>query len=101
MLNFFRRILLIVLGLLLVALITVVLLVPDTLVTIGQNLTQISPIIRTALVIVANVLVLAVLYLQVRPLPHANPNGLIVRTSGALADVSLDSAQQRILAAVR
>lgn len=96
-----RRISLILLGLLLVVIVTLVLLVPDLLVRIGTSLAQISPIIRTALVIVANVLILAVLYLQIRPTPRANSNGLIVKASGVLADVSPESAQQRIVKAVR
>jgi hypothetical protein len=100
-LSFLRRLVLVLLGLVLIALIAILLLVPEAVISFGQTLSQISPVVRTLIAIVAALFILALLSLQVRPGRYTNRDGLIVRTSGALADVSTESARERVLKAVR
>jgi hypothetical protein len=103
--SFLKRILLILLGLALISLVTVVFLVPQALVSAGVRLEEILPVARVIIVVIVDLIILALLYFVVRPsdTPKArNGSGtLVVRASGALADVNPESARERILRAVR
>lgn len=99
--NFLKRLLLILLSLSLAALVTGLFLSPESIERIAESIEAIPYFLRVLLVAIADLLILVILYFQVRPAPHPNKNGLIVRASGALADVSVESASERILRAVR
>jgi hypothetical protein len=87
-------------GLLLITLITVLFIVPQSVGEMLVNLATVPIIARVAVVLVLDVVVLAFLFLQLRPTP-STAKGLVVRAPGALADISVDSARSFILSAVQ
>lgn len=99
-LNFVRRLILIVVGLLLVGLITMLFLFPQQVSSMAQAIEATSPALRVLLVIAVDVVILGLVFVQVRPVPRANVPGLMVNAAGAVTDVSIESARERILKAV-
>ena len=89
-------------GISLAILVTVLLLNPDSIVTLALNLSATSALIRLPLAILVDVIMLAVIVVLVRGerSPHSR-SGLMVKAQGAIADVSVNSARDRILRAVR
>lgn len=98
--NFLRRIYLLLLGLLLVIMVTLLLLSPQAVGGWVGSISELSPVIRLAITIVIDLFLLLLMYLQVRPDPGSNVNGLVMRGSGAITEVSVESARDRILKAV-
>src|SRR5262245_39698399 len=99
-LRIIERILFALIGLLLITLITVLLVVPQSVSDGLATLATVPFVARLAVVLLLDVLVLAFIFLQLRPKSPAS-SGLIVKAPGALADISVDSARSFILAAVQ
>jgi hypothetical protein len=95
-----RSIFLIILGLLLITIVTIIFVAPEAIITLFQSITGINIAVRLALALVLDLLILAVIYLRIRPTKET-PDGLIVKASGARADIGIDSARSMILAAVK
>lgn len=91
---------LLVVGLLAITLITVVLVAPEVVNDFFITLAQVNFIVRLVVVLVIDVAILAFLYSRLRPARTVG-DALIVKASGAIADVSIDSAQTLILNAVK
>lgn len=98
--NFLRRFALIVYGLALLALVTVILMFPRDVARAIESISRFSSLERGIVTFVVDVLILLALYLLVRQVRPYSKDGLIVRASGALTDVSVDSARERILRAI-
>ncbi len=64
------------------------------------SISELSPVLRLAITIVIDLFLLLLMYLQVRPDPGSKVNGLVMRGSGAITEVSVESARDRILKAV-
>jgi hypothetical protein len=99
-LNFLRRVYLLLLGLLLVIMVTLLLLSPQAVGSWVGSISELSPVVRIAITVVVDLFLLALMYLQVRPDPGSKVNGLLMRGSGAVTEVSVESARERILKAV-
>lgn len=95
-----ERIFFALIGLLLITLITVLLVVPEAVSDGLLNLANVALVVRIAVVLVLDLLVLAFLYLNLRS-KSPTSSGLIVKAPGALADISVDSARSFILSAVQ
>jgi hypothetical protein len=100
-LQILKRIVVILIGLLLFAFITVIFLLPDALSALAENIKTLSPVVRIIAAIFIDAILLGLVYTQVRPAPKHVETGLAVRASGAITDVSIESARERILKAVR
>jgi hypothetical protein len=92
-----RRILLILVTLILVALMTVLLLAPDSVSTFINN---ISTVLRLIIVMLLYLGVLAVLYITIRRGERPSAGGLIVKSSGTTTVLDVESARERIQAAI-
>ncbi len=103
MLKLLRNILLILVAVSFAILVGVLLILPGTIVDIAESLTQVSLLIRLPIAILLVVLVIALPFLIIRAERerHRAEESLQVRASGALADVSIESARTRIVKAVR
>ncbi|MBC7809994.1 MAG: hypothetical protein H7175_02545 [Burkholderiales bacterium] len=95
-----RRVLTALLEIVLVVVVTALLLVPDVVAQIVQSLDNVAFIIRLLIAALLDALLLGLLYFQLRPERRLNENGLMVKASGAVTDVSIESARERILKAV-
>ena len=98
--NFLRRVYLLLLGLLLVIAVTLVLMSPQAVGTWVGSISELSPVLRLVITIVIDLFLLTLMYVQIRPDPGAKVNGLVMRGSGAITEVSVESARDRILKAV-
>jgi hypothetical protein len=98
--NFLRRIYLLLVSLLLIIVVTALLLSPETIISWVGSISEISSVIRILLAVVFGLLLLALMYVQIRPDRIRNMNGLMMRGSGAVTEVSVESARERILKAV-
>jgi hypothetical protein len=98
--TFLRRFYLALLSILLAVGLTVMLVLPQTVTGWVGALSEQSSILRIIAAVVLDVLILAFLYVQVRPDPRASATGLMMQASGAITEVSVDSARARILKAV-
>ncbi len=97
-----RKIIIVLVGLSLAILMSVLLVNPDAIVALAQSLGSTSALIRLPLAILIDALILAVLTILVRdPRSARSSSGLMVKAQGAIADVSVESATDRILRAVR
>lgn len=96
-----KRIALILIGLLLFAFVTVIFLVPDLLVALGENIAAVALVARIIIAVIIDAVLLALVYTQVRPAPKVPETGLMVKASGAITDISIESAKERILRVVR
>ncbi len=95
-----ERILFALIGLLLITLITVLFVVPQAVADGLASVATVPLVARVAVVLVLDLLVLAFIYLQLRPKAPTG-SGLVVKAPGALADISVDSARSFILTAVQ
>ncbi|MBZ0299843.1 MAG: hypothetical protein K8J31_08890 [Anaerolineae bacterium] len=86
-------------ALVLIGLITVVTIAPATLRSMLAGIEESNLLLRVAVVVVLNILILIALFLGLRG-PRKQISGLEVRASGAFTDVSVESARKLILAAV-
>ena len=96
-----NRVLAIVMGLLLIMLVTVVLLVPESLVLLLSGFIDVDFLLRLAVVVVVNVLILVFMYFQLRRPQKSSTTGLAVKASGAATDISVESARTMILNGVQ
>ncbi len=96
------RVYLVLLTALLIIFVTLLLISPDTtIIGWGWGIAQQSPVLRIVAAGLINVLLLALLYLQIRPSARASVDGLEMRASGTITEVSVESARERILRVVR
>jgi uncharacterized alkaline shock family protein YloU len=98
-LTLINRVLVIVFALILIGIITTVAITPQTLRVWLANLEEANLLLRLAVVVVLNIVILILLYLTLRG-PKKVVNGLAVRAPGAYTDVSIESARKLILSAV-
>ena len=98
-----RRIIVVLVGISLAVLVSALLLSPETILSLAVNLIDTSPLIRIPLVILIDVVILAIIAVLVRGERAAAraTNGLLVKAQGTVADVSVESARERLLRAVR
>jgi len=96
----FERVVFVLVGLILIILISVLFIVPDTLAAAFLGLADVNVVIRLGLALVLNALVLVSIYLRLRPGPASDATGLVVKAQGAMADVSVESAREMVLNAV-
>ncbi len=100
--NLVRKIIVALVGLSLALLLTVLLLNPASIMQLALSLNDTSALIRLPITILIDALVLVIVVILVRSDRSDRPaSGLIVKAQGAIADVSVDSARDRILRAVR
>jgi hypothetical protein len=101
-LSLVRRIIMVLVAVALAVLVTVLLLNPDSFLTLVNTLSDTSGLIRLPLTILIDVLVLVMLvvFLRSNRTQHQS-EGLMVKAQGAIADVSVESVTDRILRAVR
>ena len=97
-----RRIIIVLVGISLAILVTVLLLNPESIVALALNLNITSALIRLPLAILIDIVVFAVIAVLIRSerAPQST-SGLMVKAQGAIADISVDSARDRMLRAVR
>ena len=93
------RFLVILVGLVLIGVVTVLVLVPEAVITALQSVRDANLFLRLAFVVVVNVVILILLYLQLRGRRRLS-DGLEVKAAGAFTDVSVESARTLILNAV-
>lgn len=98
--DFLRRLTLLLYGLALLALVVVLLLFPDTVADALRSLGDVPSTTRGAIAVVVGFVIVVAIFLMVRSPRVEHKDGLIVKTPGALADVSISSARERILKAV-
>ena len=97
-----RKIVIVLVGISLALLVTILLLSPDAIMSLAFNIRDTSALIRLPLAIIIDVIVLLLIVLLVRNERSSQTvGGLTVRAQGAHADVSIESARERILRAVR
>jgi hypothetical protein len=99
-LTFLNRLLVIVFALVLIGIITAVAITPDTLRVWLASLVETNLLLRLAVVVVVNIVILIMLYFTLRGPKKEPNNGLAVRAPGAYTDVSIESARKLILNAV-
>jgi hypothetical protein len=95
--NVVRRVIAFLIGFLLLALLTVLLLVPESVSTFLEDL---SVVIRIALVILLYAIALFLVYQEFRLGERRQLQGLLVKAPGAVAALSVESARERVLAAI-
>lgn len=95
-----ERILLALVGLLLITLITVFFMAPEVLNNILEGLQNVNIVLRLAVVLVLDVLILAFVYSRLRS-PRVTVEGLVVKAPGAITDIGIESARARILNGVQ
>jgi hypothetical protein len=80
--------------------VTLLLLSPQAVGTWVGSISELSTVVRIIITVVVDLFLLALMYLQVRPDPGSKVTGLLMRGSGAVTEVSVESARERILKAV-
>jgi hypothetical protein len=95
--NVVRRVIAFLIGFLLLALLTVLLLVPES---VSAFLIDLSVVIRIALVILLYAIALFLVYQEFRLGERRQLKGLLVKAPGAVAALSVESARERVLAAI-
>lgn len=98
--NLLARVYLLLITLLLVILLTVFLLSPAIVSEWAANISEVSGLLRIVVAVLLDVVLLALAFLQIRPARRPAATGLMMRASGAVTEVSVDSARDRILKAV-
>jgi len=83
--------------------ITIALLVPQALRSIANNVDGFATPVRLVIVIIVDIIILALIYSLIRHRRVVNKGGLVVKSGGGnvLADVSPESARERILKVIR
>ncbi|MBZ0295791.1 MAG: hypothetical protein K8L99_24750 [Anaerolineae bacterium] len=95
-----ERVLYLILGLLAITLVTVIFAVPEALSTFFLSVSDVNFIFRLVGVLVVDIAILALVYVRLRP-RRMTGDGLVVKASGAVADVSVESARTLILNTVK
>ncbi len=103
MFTLIRKLIIALAGISLALLVTVLLLDPFSVSVLALNINLTSVLLRLPAAILIDLIVLAVVIVLVRSerAPHPANAGLMVKAQGAIADVSVESARERILRAVR
>lgn len=86
-----------------ITLVSLVFLAPNSVVQVGENIALVDSRLRLVLVLVVDLLILFAVLLMVRPSRRSRTQdvqGLSVRSDGAMADIDLMSARERILKAI-
>lgn len=97
-----RKLIIVLVGVSLAVLMTVLLLDPDSISRLAFNMGATSALVRVPLAVLLDVIVLAVIVVLVRgQQPAHTSTGLMVNTRGAITDISVESARDRLLRAVR
>lgn len=100
--SFVRKLIIVLVGVSLGLLVTVLLINPATIRALAESLETTSLLIRLPLVILIDVVILGIIVVLVRSERQVRANdALIVKAQGVHADVSIDSARERLLRAVR
>jgi hypothetical protein len=87
-------------ALLLIALLTVLLLVPETVVEVLGRLREVQFPLRLALVLVIYLIALVIFSIRLRLTPRGKSDALTVRTSDSVASVTVESVRERVLKTV-
>lgn len=96
-----RGVFILLAGLLLVVLLTVLLVAPQTLISWASLISELPVTARVAGAILLDLLLLALVYLQIRPAPRVgSKDGLVMRASDTITEVSVASTRERIQNAV-
>ncbi len=98
--NILRRLIVLLMGLALIGATAIFLLFPQLVGAWAASISEAPLLIRLLLTVVIDAVLLILISTLIRPDPKAKLSGLVMRTSGALADVSVESARERILKAV-
>jgi hypothetical protein len=93
------RVLAVIVALVLMGLITVIIIEPGAVRSLLAGISEVNLLLRLAVVVVLNAVILIALYLTLRQ-PHKPISGLAVRAPGAYTDVNIESAKKLILKAV-
>lgn len=99
--NLLRRLLVLIYGLALLALVTVALLFPEVIANALLAFGDTSQTARAIVVAVIDLAIVIALFLVIRSPRREELDGLIVKTPGARADINIASARDLILKAVR
>lgn len=98
--NFLKRLYLLLMTIILAVVVFIALLAPAQMGSwLTTSLSETSSILRIVLAAIIGGGLLAITYLQVRPVRQEH-SGLVMKVSGAITDVSIESARDRILKAV-
>jgi hypothetical protein len=96
-----RGVFILLAGLLLIVLLTMLLVAPQTLLSWAGLISELPVTLRVAGAILLDLLLLALIYLQIRPSARVgSKDGLVMRASDTITEVSVDSTRERILNAV-
>lgn len=96
------RILLSLASLIIVAVLTVLLIAPESIIQVLEALPDVNIVLRIAVVVVFYVLILGVLYLRVRFRPRGHGEHMLtVNSGGAVTAITVESVRERVLKAVR
>ncbi len=98
--NFLTRVYLLLLVLLAGIALTVFLLWPAAVSDLAGSVAEMSPVLRLLAAAVVDLVLLALLFVQFRSNRRPETTGLMMRAPGAVTEVSIDSARDRILKAV-
>lgn len=98
--NFLGRILLLLLTILVIAVLTVFLLSPTTIGNWSGNISEISPVLRVIVAVLLDLVLLVLLFTQFRAARQPESTGLMMRATGTVTEVSVESARDRILKAI-
>ncbi len=94
-----EKLFVVIIGLLAITALTVFFVAPQALIDLLQAVISINLAVRLVIILVIDVAILALIYTRLRT-PRVTSEGLIVKSSGAVADISVESARKLILAAV-
>lgn len=96
------RILLSLASLVLVAVLTVLLIAPQSAIPVLEALAEVSLVLRVAIVVVFYAVMLGILYLRLRFRPRGHgADMLTVNSGGAVTAITVESVRERVLKAVR
>lgn len=95
-----KRVYLLLVTLLLIAAIVLLLLLPQTVSSWSAAITEQSVFVRVILAALAGIGLFSLTYLQIRPDRREKATGLMMRSSGAITEVSVESTRERILKVV-
>ncbi len=94
-----NRIMVLIIGALLVIVITLIILAPDTLANVLGTINGTSPILRLIAVVVIDVIIALLVYAVIRNDRHVT-SGLVVKASGLLSDISVESTRDRVVQSI-
>lgn len=98
--NFLRRFYLSLITVLLIAFLGLFLLAPQTIGMWAGAISEQAIIVRILALVGGGLILLLLTWIQIRPDPKVRMTGLMMRASGAITEVSVESARERILKAV-